>query len=68
MAQEGMTMTRTTKNAPNTLTVADDSGATIGTLLVSVSGFVAFSAAGRSLGGFSSMGAAIAALEIAARK
>ena len=61
-------MTRAAQSSPNTLTVTTDGGATIGTLLVSALGFIAFNTAGRSLGGFASMDAAMAALESAARK
>ena len=62
-------MSRAAQSSPNTLTVTSDDGATIGTLIVSVAGFIAFTAAGRSLGGFTSMDAAISPLEsTAARK
>jgi hypothetical protein len=61
-------MSRAAQSSPNTLTVTTDGGATIGTLLVSALGFIAFNTAGRSLGGFASMDAAMAALESAARK
>lgn len=61
-------MSRAAQSSPNTLTVTSDDGAVIGALLVSALGFVAFSqSTGRSLGGFSSMEGAIAALENAAR-
>ena len=59
-------MTRATQSSPNMLTVMSDDGATIGTLLVSVAGFIAFNAAGKSLGGYATMDAAVAALEKAA--
>jgi len=59
-------MSRVAKSAPNTLTVADDSGVAIGTLTISALGFIAWSAAGKSLGGFNSMDSAIAAIENAA--
>src|SRR5262249_9179183 len=55
-------MTRVAQSSPNTLTVADDSGTAIGTLLTSMMGFVAFTATGKSLGGFSTMESAMAAL------
>jgi hypothetical protein len=61
-------MSRAAQSTPNTLTVTSDDGAVIGMLLVSVMGFVAFTAAGKSLGGYSSMVAAMAALENAARQ
>lgn len=61
-------MSRVAQASPNTWSVADDSGAAIGTLLISQLGFVAFTAAGKSLGGFTTMSAAIAALESAALK
>ena len=61
-------MTRATPSSQNTLTVTSDDGATIGTLMVTMMGFIAFNTAGKSLGGYSSMEGAIAALESAARK
>ncbi|HMF28076.1 MAG TPA: hypothetical protein VKE42_04850 [Candidatus Cybelea sp.] len=61
-------MSRAAPSSPNTLTVTSDDGATIGTLMVSALGFIAFNTAGRSLGGFASMAAAMAALESAARQ
>ena len=61
-------MSRAARSSPNTFTVASDDGTVIGTLLVSALGFIAFTAAGRSLGGYSSMDSAMAALENAARK
>ena len=61
-------MTSAALSSPNKLTVMSDDGTTIGTLLVSALGFIAFNTAGRSLGGFASMDAAMAALESAARK
>jgi len=60
-------MTRAALSSQNTLTVTSDDGATIGTLMVSALGFIAFNTAGRSLGGFSSMDAAMTALENAER-
>ena len=56
-------MSRAAQSSPNALTVTSDNGAVIGTLLVSALGFVAFNTAGRSLGGFASMDAAIATIE-----
>jgi hypothetical protein len=62
-------MTRATPSSQNTLTVTSDDGATIGTLMVTMMGFIAFNTAGKSLGGYGTMDAAIAALENAmARK
>ena len=61
-------MTSAALSSPNKLTVMSDDGATIGTLMVSALGFIAFNTAGRSLGGFSSMDAAMTALENAARQ
>ena len=59
-------MTRAAQSSPNAFTVTSADGATIGTLLVSALGFIVFNTAGRSLGGFDTMAAAIAALENAA--
>jgi len=59
-------MSRAAQSSPNTLTVTSDNGAVIGTLIVSVAGFIAFTAAGKSLGGFTTMNAAMTALETAA--
>src|SRR5262249_26487062 len=59
-------MSRVAQSSPNTLTVASDDSATIGTLIVSVAGFIAFTAAGKALGGFTTMDAAMSALENAA--
>ena len=56
-------MSRAARSSPNTFTVASDDGTVIGTLLVSALGFIAFNTAGRSLGGFASMDAAIATIE-----
>jgi hypothetical protein len=61
-------MTSATRSAPNTFSVASDDGVVIGTITTSALGFIAWSAGGRSLGGYSSMDAAVAALENAARK
>jgi hypothetical protein len=61
-------MPRAAPSSQNMLTVMSNDGATIGTLMVSVAGFIAFNTAGRSIGGYSSMDAAVAALENAARK
>ena len=61
-------MSRAARSSPNTFTIASDDGAVIGTLTMSVAGFIAWTAAGKSLGGYSSMDAAVAALENAARK
>jgi hypothetical protein len=61
-------MSRTTRSAPNTFAVADDSGAVIGTITTSALGFIAWTTANKSLGGFGSMAGAIAAIESAARQ
>jgi len=59
-------MSRATQSSPTAWTVTDDAGITIGTITTSALGFIAWSAGGRSLGGFASMAAAVAALENAA--
>jgi len=61
-------MSRAARSSPNTSTIASDDGTVIGTLTMSVAGFIAWTAAGKSLGGYTSMDAAMAALESAARK
>ena len=61
-------MSRAAQSSPNTLTVTSNDGTAIGTLVMSVAGVIAFTAAGKSLGGYGSMDAAVAALENAARK
>jgi hypothetical protein len=61
-------VSRVAQASPNTLTVTSDDGAVIGTLMVSALGVIAFTAAGRSLGGFATMDAAMTAIENAARK
>jgi hypothetical protein len=60
-------MSRVAQASPNTWSVTSDDGTAIGTLLISALGFVAFTADGKSIGGFSSMDAATTALENAAR-
>jgi hypothetical protein len=61
-------VSRTTQSSPNKLTVTSADGTAIGTLVASVMGVIAFTAAGRSLGGYGSIDAAIAALENAAAR
>ena len=61
-------MSRAAQSSPNTLSVTSDDGVVIGTITTSALGFIAWSAGGRSLGGYSSMAAAVAALENAARQ
>ena len=61
-------MTRAARSSPNTFTIASDDGTVIGTLTMSVAGFIAWTAAGKSLGRYATMEAAITALESAARQ
>jgi len=61
-------MSRAARTSPNTFTIASDDGTVIRTLTMSVAGFIAWSAAGRSLGGYATMEAAMTALESAARQ
>ena len=61
-------MSRVAQASPNTWSVADDSGAIIGTITTSALGFVAWGVTGRPIGGYTSMAAATAAIESVASK
>lgn len=56
-------MTSTAPSSQNSWTVTDATGTAIGSVTASMLGFVAWTAAGRSLGGFTTMSAAVAAIE-----